>query len=377
MRYRWKLLIILLLVAIIPPLALRTFGVMHLHKLGNELIRQTPLVREPLVNQLISNQFEFSLYLMLAMILIAAALAFLFSRTVTLRLRILTQGVRHLAAGNFNTRVDIRSRDEFGELGRVFNTIGPLLQKNVRVEHSMALATEVQRSLLPQSDPEAPGLDVSGSCIYCDRVGGDYFDYLTIAEHKAGKFGVVIGDVTGHGISAALLMATARALLHERAAFPGCIGCDLSDINHQLCLDVGDSGRFMTLFYAQFDFQAKNVHWVRAGHDPAIVYDPHMDAFDELGGLGTAMGVSKNVDYAEYRREIKPEQIFVFGTDGLWETQNIKGEMFGKERLREIVRAQADNSAKDIKETILNAVQNFRSARKQEDDITLLIVKVG
>ncbi len=178
MRYRWKLLIILLMVAIIPPLALRTFGVIHLHKLGNELIRQTPLVREPLVNQLISNQFDFSLYLMLAMILIAAALAILFSRTVTKRLRTLTQGVRHLAAGHFHTRVDIRSRDEFGELGRVFNTIGPLLEEHVRVEHSMALATEVQRSLLPQSDPEVPGLDVSGSCIYCDRVGGDYYDYL-------------------------------------------------------------------------------------------------------------------------------------------------------------------------------------------------------
>ena len=213
---------------------------------------------------------------MLAMILIAAALALLFSRTVTQRLRILTQGVRHLAAGNFNTRVDIRSRDEFGELGRVFNTIG----------------------------------------------------------------------------------------------------CDLSDINHQLCLDVGDSGRFMTLFYAQFDFQAKSVRWVRAGHDPAIVYDPHMSIFEELGGQGMAMGVSKNVAYAEYRREIRPEQIFVFGTDGLWETQNIKGELFGKERLREIVRAQAGKSAKAIKEAILNAVQNFRGARKQEDDITLVIVKV-
>jgi sigma-B regulation protein RsbU (phosphoserine phosphatase) len=100
-----------------------------------------------------------------------------------------------------------------------------------------------------------------------------------------------------------------------------------------------------------------------------------MDTFDELGGLGTAMGVSKNVDYVEYRRAIKPEEIFVFGTDGLWETQNIKGELFGKERLRNIVRTQAGKSAKDIKEAILNAVQNFRGARKQEDDITLVIVK--
>ena len=377
MRYRWKLLIILLVVAIIPPLALRTFGVKHLHRLGDELIRQTPLVRESLVNQLISNQFNFSLYLMLAMILIAAALAVLFSRTVTKRLRILSQGVRHLAAGHFHTRVDIRSQDEFGELGRVFNTLGPLLEEHVRVEHSMALATEVQRSLLPQTDPEISGLDVSGSCIYCDRVGGDYFDYLTIAEHKAGKFGVVIGDVSGHGIPAALLMTTARALLHQRAAFPGCIDCDLSDINAQLCLDVGESGRFMTLFYAEFDLQKKSVHWVRAGHDPAIVYDPQTDIFDELGGAGTAMGVSKVAQYSDYQREILPGQIFVFGTDGIWETRNAQGELFGKKRLRDTIRQQADRPANDIKGAVLKAVQNFRDSRQQEDDITLVIVNVG
>jgi len=133
----------------------------------------------------------------------------------------------------------------------------------------------------------------------------------------------------------------------------------------------------MTLFYCEFDTRENNVRRVRAGRDPAIVYDPHIRFFEELGGQGMAMGVSKNVDYAEYRREIKPEQIFVFGTDGLWEKQNIKGELFGKERLREIVRAQAGRSAKTIKEAILNAVQNFRGARKQEDDITLVIIKVG
>lgn len=377
MRYRWKLLIILLVVAIIPPLALRTFGAMHLHKLGNELIRQPLMGKETLVNQLIDRQFDFSLYLMLAMILIAVALAIWFSRTVTSPLRVLTQGVRHLAAGHFHTRVDIRSRDEFGDLGRAFDTMGPLLEKHFRMEHSMALATEVQRNLLPQSDPKFSGLDVSGSCIFCDRVGGDYFDYLTIAEHKAGKFGIVIGDVTGHGIPAALLMTTARALLHQRAAFPGCIDCDLSDINRHLYQDVGESGRFMTLFYCEFDTREKSVRWVRAGHDPAIVYDPHMSIFEELGGQGMAMGVSKNVDYAEYRREVKPGQVFVFGTDGLWETRNIKNELFGKKRLREIVREQAGKPATDIKGAILKAVQDFRGSREQEDDITLVIVKVA
>lgn len=329
------------------------------------------------VNQLIDNQFDFSLYLMLAMILVAVVLAILFSRTFTRPLRTLTQGVQHLTAGHFHTRVDIRSRDEIGELGRVFNTLGPLLEERVRVAHSMVLATEMQSNLLPQSDPEVPGLDVSGSCIYCDRVGGDYYDYLIVGERRQGKFGVVVGDVAGHGISAALVMATARALLHQRASFPGCIDCDLSDINRHLYQDIGESGRFMTLFYCEFDTRGKSVHWVRAGHDPAIVYNPHTDVFDELYGQGVALGVFEDVDYIENQHGLRPGQIYAFGTDGLWETRNIKGELFGKERLREIVRSQADKSAKDMKKAVLEAVQNYRGSQKQEDDITLVIVKVG
>jgi len=340
-----------------------------------EVIQKPAAETENFIQQLMDSQFHFSLVLLLATILAAILLAVWFSRTVTRPLRTLVQGVRHLSAGHYNTRVDIRSRDEFGDLGRIFDTMGPLLKEHVRTEHAMTLATEVQRNLLPQSDPQVPGLDVCGSCIFCEQVGGDYFDYLTIGEHKAGVFGVVIGDVTGHGISAALLMATTRALLHQRAAFPGCIACDLSDINRQLCLDVGDSGRFMTLFYAEFDTRAKTVRWVRAGHDPTIVYDPHLDSFDQLGGQGMAMGVFKNTAYAEYLREIIPGQIFVFGTDGLWETRNSKDELFGKDHLRKIIRAHAAESPKAIEDAVLQAVADHRGDRPQEDDVTLVIVK--
>ncbi len=342
-----------------------------------EVIQKPATETENFMQQLMDSQYRFSLVLLLATILIAILLAVLFSRTVTKPLQALMQGVRKRAAGHLDTRVDIRSRDEFGDLADVFNRLGPLLEENVRMEHSLALATEVQRNLLPQTDPDVAGLDVSGTSIFCDRVGGDYYDYLVIGEHKAGVFGVVIGDVTGHGIPAALLMATARALLHQRAAFPGCIDCDLADTNRQLCRDIGDSGRFMTLFYAEFDTRVKTVRWVRAGHDPAIVYDPHLDSFDQLDGQGMALGVLKKTEYAEYLREIIPGQIYVFGTDGLWETRNSKDKLFGKDHLRKIIRAHAAESAKIIRDAILQAVADYRGDRPQEDDITLVIVKAA
>jgi len=340
-----------------------------------EAIAQPAKNTEMLIRQLMAGQFQFSLFLLLATIFSAILLAVLFSRTVTRPLQALMEGIRQRAAGKVDARVDIASRDEFGDLARVFNNMGPLLEEHVRLEHSLALATEVQRNLLPAGDPQIEGLDISGRSSFCDQVGGDYYDYLVAGKHKEGKLGVVIGDVSGHGVPAALLMTTIRALMHQRAAFPGCIDCDLSDINRQLCRDIRDSGRFITLLYAEFDVRAKIVRWVRAGHDPTIVYDPQSDAFDELGGEGMAMGVSEDAAYVEYLRDLEAGQVFAFGTDGIWETRNADDELFGKDRLRKLIRTHAAKSAEGINDAVMQAVADFRSDLQQEDDVTLVIVK--
>ncbi len=340
-----------------------------------EAIQQPAKSTEKLIRQLMKGQFQFSLILLLATTLAAILLTVLFSRTVTRPLQALMEGIRQRAAGRLDTQVNIASRDEFGALAQVFNDMAPLLEEHIRLEHSLALATEVQRNLLPSKDPKIEGLDISGRSSFCNQVGGDYYDYLVVGKHKEGKLGVVIADVSGHGVPAALLMTTARALLHQRAAFPGCIDCDLSDINRQLCRDIGDSGRFVTLLYAEFDVRAKTVRWVRAGHDPTMIYDPQSDAFDQLDGQGMAMGVSENAAYAEYLRDIKPGQIFAFGTDGIWETRNASDELFGKDQLRKLIRDHADEPSEAIIDAVMQAVANFRGDRQQEDDVTLVIVK--
>lgn len=341
------------------------------------VVKKAAQQSEAFVQALITRQSFFSLYLLVVVSLAAICAALIFSRTVTRPLKILMQGIRQRAAGRLDTRVKLDSRDEFGDLARVFNATGPLLEEHFRLENSLAMAVEVQRNLLPSSDPKVPGLDIAGTSIYCQLVGGDYYDYLIIGEHREGKVGIVIGDVTGHGIPAALLMASVRALLHERTGFPGCIHCDLPDINRQLYYDVGDSGRFMTLFYAEFDTRAKSVHWARAGHDPVIIYNPREDSFDVLGGEGTVLGVFENMEYKEYRRDVKPGEIFIFGTDGIWETRNAKDELFGKERLRAIIRSQAAKPAEGIRDAVLEAVQAYRGDAAQEDDITLVVVKAA
>ena len=133
----------------------------------------------------------------------------------------------------------------------------------------------------------------------------------------------------------------------------------------------------MSLFYLDVNPYQKRLRWIRAGHDPAILYDSSKDSFDTLNGDGIALGVNPNFVYAENVRErIKEGQIIVLGTDGIWETHNKKGEMFGKQRLMEVIRTHADSSsARHILKSITDATIDFRQGAKQEDDITLVVIK--
>ncbi|MBW2657203.1 MAG: PAS domain S-box protein, partial [Deltaproteobacteria bacterium] len=161
------------------------------------------------------------------------------------------------------------------------NVIGNMAFVTDMTEHkkALALAGEVQKSLLPQEKPVVPGLDIAGRNVSCDEIGGDYFDFLWRRDTKKGPFSVVVGDISGHGVDSALLMTTARAFLRMRASQPGTISEIITAMNHHLTQDVLESGRFMTLFYLTIDPENDRIDWVRAGHDPALVYDPGRDEF--------------------------------------------------------------------------------------------------
>ncbi|MFC1814488.1 SpoIIE family protein phosphatase [Thermodesulfobacteriota bacterium] len=308
-------------------------------------------------------------------ILLVVILAFSFSRTVTKPIQALAAGAKRLAAGQFDSRVDIRSRDEFGDMGAVFNNVGPQLKERYQMRHSLTLAKEVQQNLLPQAAPIISGLDIAGESIYCDETGGDYYDFMNI-EDAPGKISIVVGDVSDHGIPSALLMTTARAFLRQRSALPGSIQGIVTDVNFHLARDVEESGRFMTLFYCNIDLSNYTICWVCAGHDPAIFFDPVKGTFHKLAGKGLPLGVFDNTAYQESRQDIAPGQVIVIGTDGIWETVGSDGEMFGKERLRQVVRSHADESAKEIIKAVIASVNQFCAPRKPDDDLTLVIVKI-
>jgi sigma-B regulation protein RsbU (phosphoserine phosphatase) len=183
--------------------------------------------------------------------------------------------------------------------------------------------------------------------------------------------------VTGHGVDAALLMTTARAFLRMRASQCGLISQIITEMNRHFTLDILDTGRFMTLFYMSIDPKSRNLQWIRAGHDPALLYNPGEDIFEELKGEGLALGVDEKFVYEEnLKTGLAPGQVIAIGTDGIWETFNQQGEMFGKHRFREIIREHAHLNAKEILSAVYEALDAFTAGLKKDDDVTLVVIKM-
>jgi len=239
---------------------------------------------------------------------------------------------------------------------------------------ALTLAAEVQRGLMPSGPPRDTGLDVAGMSVPSQYAGGDYFDYL-VEGGSQGVFRTVVGDVTGHGLDAALFMTTARGFLRMRSAQPGSLAQVMTDLNAHLVRDTRDSGRFMTLLLMEFSLGA-GMRWVRAGHDPALVYDPVSGEFTELGGRGMALGVVDDAAYEEFQAPWpRPGQVLALGTDGIWEARGASGEMFGKDRFKEAILARADLGAQAILEGVFADLRAF-AGPVLEDDVTLVVVKV-
>ena len=250
-------------------------------------------------------------------------------------------------------------------------------REHQRVRQSLSLAMEVQQNLLPRKNPQVAGLDIAGSSIYCDETGGDYYDYFKTGDGADGRIGVVVGDVSDHGIPSALLMATVRAHLRQRYYHSGGIEQVVADVNRQLTVDVQDSGRFMTLFLVQLNRQNGQLWWLNAGHEPAVIYNPDTNTMDELGGNGSLpLGVIDSSAYTANRRNITAGQIIAIATDGIFETQNPNEEMFGRQRFYDLIRQNASGSAGQIMEAVLQAVNHFRENLPPKDDLTLVVIKV-
>jgi phosphoserine phosphatase RsbU/P len=325
--------------------------------------------------QFIREIITFSGSVFIIFIIMSLSLNILVVKSILRPINDMLRIARKVRKGHFHQKARVVSNDELGIMGDGMNAMTDGLIERDRLRRGLYLAEEIQQALLPRRCPNMDGIDVAARSLYCDETGGDYFDFI---GNDKKQLNAVIGDVSGHGISSAILMASVRAFLRQRINLPGTLSEMLSDVNCQLVADVEDSGNFMTLFYLRIDPAKRCIRWVGAGHDPAILYDPIYDRFNDLHGKSPVLGIAEGAVFEENERTgLTPGQIIVLATDGVWEARNKEGNMFGKERLYHIIRQNKNAVAKDILGSCFQSLEVFQTDADREDDLTIVVIKIG
>ncbi|WP_295413131.1 SpoIIE family protein phosphatase, partial [uncultured Thiodictyon sp.] len=312
----------------------------------------------------------------LVVVLLGLGLGSLAAKAMTAPILSLVAHARRIGAGDLDTQVALHQSPELAQLSQEINTMTAGLRDRLRMRQSLAMAMDVQRTLLPQATPVIPGLDLAGHSTYCDETGGDYYDYLDLFDLPEDTVAVALGDVSGHGIAAAMIMATARGILRSRSRKPGSLA-DLLDHMNELLIDDSDSGRFMTMLLMVINVPRREMRWASAGHDMPFIYDPQAERFIDVDGAGLPLGILTGHNYEEFvLADVAPGTLFLAGTDGIWETTNSAGEFYGKERVAELIRRQAGRTAEEISACLREELEAFRGTALQSDDITFVVVKV-
>ncbi|HXP84457.1 MAG TPA: SpoIIE family protein phosphatase [Bryobacteraceae bacterium] len=234
----------------------------------------------------------------------------------------------------------------------------------------MQQATIIQRQLLPSVPPPAPGLDMAGRTASCRTVGGDYYDYLRFPD---GKVGVLVGDVAGKGMPAALLMSSLQARVHVVFEDSSSIAQKMSRLNKAIASNCPDN-RFITFFLGVIDPQTGQVVYSNAGHNPPLVVRAK-GGFETLTGGGIILGILPAATYEEFTAQLDPGDILVLFSDGVTEAANPQDQEFGEERLADLVAGMRDRPAREIVEKINDAVMAFTEGAPPADDITVLVVR--
>ena len=318
----------------------------------------------------------------------AAATGMALARSITGSVHELFAGTERVRQGDFGHRIAVRARDQLGELADSFNlmtaSIEDLLRQSAekkRLEEEMRLARESQMSLLPRGPIEIPGMRVAAVCVPAREVGGDYYDVLPLPD---GRVGMLIADVSGKGMSAALYMAELKGLILSLSQIHQSPR-DLLLAANRLISEHLDSRSFITMTYAVIDPAARTMTYARAGHTPLLRL-PHAESGRGRAeilvpdGMVLGLRLDNGERFTSLLEEVmlplEPGDLFVFFTDGISEAMNDQEECFGEPRLGQLIEEHAHLSVEELRERILREIDAFVGGTPQHDDMTLILLEV-
>jgi serine phosphatase RsbU (regulator of sigma subunit) len=342
--------------------------------------------------ELTSQQNPFSLAVMIVLfslailMLIFEAFMLFFGIRITTgftsAVKALHRGTKRVIKGDFDFKIDIPNEDELGDLAASFNAMTLAVKKGreeailrAHLQSELETARKIQEKLLPHEMPRLSGFEIAGTSLPSMEVGGDYFDFLDLGK---GQLGIAIGDVSGKGIPAALLMANLQASLHAQALEAGKVAEVVGRINNLLVRST-ESNMFATFFYGLLNRNASTFTSTNAGHNPPILLrtDGKIERL-ETGNL--VLGFLPDQTYSQQTTSIRVGDVLVLYTDGITEARASEPDMtgdtlFGEERLIEVIKTKASFSAREIQAAILQAVSAHTKDMPQGDDITLVVIK--
>ena len=240
-----------------------------------------------------------------------------------------------------------------------------------RLNRELEIAREVQERLFPQSYPAVPGLDYAGRCRPAQGVGGDYYDFLELAE---GRFGIAVGDVSGKGVPAALLMASLQASLRGQTISGSPDLAKLMSNVNRLIFETSPANRYATFFYGEYQPATRQFTYVNGGHNPPLVF--RNGEVLRLEDGGPVVGLFKPARYSQANVELAAGDVLLFYTDGISEAMNSIDEEWGEERMMESVRASKHGTALEMIDELMQAADAFVAGAPQHDDMTVMVVKV-
>lgn len=316
---------------------------------------------------------------------ISFMIGLLVSRRITTAVRGLYEGTEAIRAGRTDFRVEEKARDQLGELGRSFNTMAQSIEmlmneerEKERIETELSMAREVQARFIPNVPPRRGPLELAGAWIPARTVSGDYYDFI---EHRDRMLDIVVGDISGKGISAALMMAGLQASLRSQALDPALEGSPdrlsrlMSRLNVYLCHSTAPE-RFATVFICSYHTDTSRLDYCCAGHNPPLLLRGGSDDVALLESGGYPIGLFPEAEYEDSSVNVDPGDLFAVYTDGITDALNREDEDFGEARLRRVLSRNRDRSSEEILERILASVRDFSLGVEQFDDQTAVIGRV-
>ena len=322
--------------------------------------------------------------LFLAIEVLAIFVGLLLARSITGSIHALSKGTEHVRQGNFSYKVQVRSRDQLGELAESFNlmttSIQDLLRQSAekeRLEEELRIARQIQMSLLPKDAVKMPGLTIAALCLPATEVGGDYYDFISLDDRR---MALLIADVSGKGTSAALYMAELKGLILSLSQIYDSPRQLLVEANKLLAATL-DSRSFITMAYAVIDMDEKKMTYARAGHNPILQLTLNGNGTRVLAPEDLGLALDRGTRFEEILAEesvaLHSGDLFLFFTDGLSEAMNPQADLFGESRLREIMERHSGLAPEDLRERIIDEVFAFTEGEDQHDDMTMVLVRVS